>query len=119
LGGISWLIVTTYFWNTSQLTILVDEDISSAEIRISSRLVYRDFSIFGVNYPFHIVFPWNKTVACKNECIFSGLPRGAAEIFFMTDRGASGSENIVIEPNTQGKLNLRSVILVKEVIDNE
>lgn len=70
LGGIAWLIATTYFWNTSQLTLLVDDDVTSAEIRISSRLVYRDFSIFGINYPFHIVFPWSNTVTCSQECIF-------------------------------------------------
>ena len=85
MGGIAWLVAKTYFWDTSDLTVLVDDGVTSAEIHISSRLIYHDFQVFGMSYPFHIVFPWSKTVTCGNkECIFSGLPRGDAEIFFTT-----------------------------------
>lgn len=118
LSGIAWMVATTYFWKTSQLTVLVDDTVTSAEIHISSRLVYHDFQFFGVSYPFHIIFPWNKSIVCSNkECIFSGLPRGDAEILFIGDNRTFEPEHIVIEPATQGTLNLRSVILVKEVID--
>ena len=118
LGGIAWLVAATYFWNTSELTVLVDEGVTSAEIHVSSRLVYRDFQIFSVLYPFHIVLPWSKTVVCSNkECIFPALPQGDAEIFFTTERGISGAEHVLIESNTQGKIDLQSVILTKEVTD--
>ena len=83
IGGIAWLVAKTYFWDTSDLTVLVDDSVTSAEIHISSRVLYQDFRIFDVNYPLHIVFPWSKIVVCGNkECIFSGLPRGDAKMFF-------------------------------------
>lgn len=118
LGGIAWLIATTYFWDTSELTVLVDSEVTSAEIRVSSRLIYRDFQVFGVLYPWHIVFPWSTTVACSQKrCIFPALPRGDAEIFFLTEGGVSGSENVLIEPGTRGTIDLQSVILIQEITD--
>jgi len=84
LGGIAWLIATTYFWNTSQLTVLVADDVASAEIHISARVIYQDFQVFGVLYPFHMVFPWSTTIECHKECVFSSLPPGEAEITFVS-----------------------------------
>ena len=90
VGGIVWLVATTYFWNTSSITVLVDESVKSAEIHVSSRIIYQDVQIFGVSYPFHIIFPWSKIVTCDHgECLLLGLPRGDAEIFFTTEKGIS------------------------------
>lgn len=101
IGGIGWLFTRTYFWNTSDMTLMVDEEIITAQISIKARIIYKDFKVFENMYPFHIVLPYNHTIPCFKECTFSDIPAGNAEIVLYTQDGAQRREEILIMPDTQ------------------
>lgn len=46
IGLILWVFLRTYFWYTSDVTVLTDGDIVSGEIRISAQIVHADIPLF-------------------------------------------------------------------------
>ncbi len=45
LGSMVWIIGSTYFWDTSRLTLILSEP-AEVTIDIDARLIYRDFVLF-------------------------------------------------------------------------
>lgn len=93
----------------------MDEDIVSIEIHISARVIHKDFPLFQSTYPFHIVIPYTREMTCLKECVLTDIPAGSAEVILITQEGARYTENVLIAPDTQGILNIRSPIHIQEV----
>jgi len=119
IGGIGWLLARTYFWNTSGVTFIVDEEIIAAQISIKARIIYKDFRVFGNVYSFHIVLPYNHTVSCIKECAFSDIPAGNAEIVLYTKDGIQWREEVLITADTMWTIDLRLPIRLKEIVYKE
>jgi hypothetical protein len=119
IGGIGWLLANTFFWNTSDMTIVVDPEIVGAKIDIQARILYKDFTLFQDIYPFHIVLPISHQASCAKECIFTDIPAGDAELILYTKSGTQQREKIVIMPDTKGNLDMRLLIRTQKVtLDN-
>lgn len=115
IGGIGWLFANTYFWNTSDMTVVVDTEVVAAQIDIEARIIYKDFTLFGDIYPFHIVLPARHEVSCDKECVFRDIPAGDAEIVLYTASGAEQRERILIMPDTKGSMDMRLPIRTQKV----
>lgn len=113
--GIGWLFAQTYFWNTSDVIFIVDNDITAVQIHIAARIIYKDFSFFQETYPFHIVLPYNKELLCSEKCSFSDIPAGESEVLFFNENGLERSERMFILPDTQGSIDMRQAIRIKDV----
>ncbi len=118
-GGIVWLFGQAYFWNTSDVTYIVDEEVISVKMDIAARIIYRDFSFFQSTYPFHITLPYSRELDCKKECTFVDIPAGDARVTFVTQSGAQLSEQISILSDTRGSIDMRIPIRVKEIALSE
>ncbi len=115
--GIGWLFAQTYFWNTSDVTFLIDEEITSVKINISARIIYRDIPLFWWDiYPFHLTLPYSREIKCVKECIFSDIPAGDARVIFTDHMGATQSEKVIITADTQWVIDMRMPIRVREVM---
>jgi len=108
-------LAQTYFWNTSQVTFIVDAEIVSVKMDIAARIIYQDFPLFQSTYPFHITIPYSREMSCSKECIFTDIPAGDAQITFTTQSGTQFNEHATILPDTQGNIDMRMPIRVKEI----
>ncbi len=118
LGSIGWLFARTYLWQTSEVTFITDNAVS-AEMHIAARILYYDIPLFQDIYPFHITLPYQKTVQCNKECIFTDVPAGDAYVVFRTVSGEQWQEKIVILSDTTGIIDLRMPIEVQTVSSQE
>lgn len=114
IWSIVGLLASTYLWKTSELTLLVDEEVS-AKIDISARIIYKDFSFFGIEYPFHIVFPFSRDIACAKECRFLDIPAGRATVVLTNKTGVQTRETFVVAPDTAWEIDLRESIRIVAV----
>jgi len=81
LGSIIWLVGTTYFWDTSKITLTPPtEETTKISLTIQARIVYADFSVFGFPYSIHFVLPWSYTQTCQKTCIIDRIPAGDATL---------------------------------------
>lgn len=115
LGSMVWIIGSTYFWDTSRLTLILSEP-AEVTIDIDARLIYRDFVLFWIPYSFRIVLPWSRTETCSESCTLERLPAGDAVIRFVTKDGAQRIP-IALRPDTQGDIDTRPTLNVIEVSD--
>jgi len=97
------------------VTFIVDNDITAVQIHIAARIIYKDFSFFQETYPFHIVLPYNKELLCSEKCSFSDIPAGESEVLFFNENGLERSERMFILPDTQGSIDMRQAIRIKDV----
>ena len=116
-GSIVWIIGTTYFWDTSRLTLLLPAE-TNVRIQIQARLVYRDVTFFGVPYPIHLTLPWSRTQKCPETCLLERLPAGDMMITF-TYKNTLQNIPVSLLPDTHGTLNLRPELEVIDILDEK
>lgn len=134
LGSIVWIVGTKYFWNTSTLTLLTeDEKPVSIRIDIDAQIIKKDIPIPGLlhyamtllsgwktvskTYPLHFSFPWSQTVLCRGECVISDIPSGRASLFVDNQFGTISKMDIIVLPDTAGTIDLRPKIRIEYVSD--
>lgn len=77
LGGALWIIATTYFWDTSTITItLPTDEPTKVVLTVQARLVYHDFVFLGFPYALHLTLPWSSTSTCEKTCTITHVPSG-------------------------------------------
>jgi hypothetical protein len=112
-------VAQTFFWQTSDVTFLIDEEIVSVKIDVAARIIYQDFPLFQGTYPFHITLPYSREIKCSKECLFTDIPAGDARATFIAHSGAQFVEKISILPDTQGIIDMRIPIRVRELSISE
>lgn len=119
-GSFVWFFMRAYFWNTSQLTLITEEETLTAKIDISARIFFVDIPLFwwGV-YPIHITFPYSRTVSCSWKCVLTDIPAGEARVMLSDRVGTQSIEMIDIKPDTQGVIDIRMPIWVREILPSE
>jgi hypothetical protein len=116
LGGIVWLLMTTYFWDTARLTVLLPTDKeTTVRLDIQARILYSDFVFLGIPYSFHITLPWSLTQTCIQTCVLDRLPGGDAALTLLGDE--STRESLFIAPDTKGTLDLTPALVITPVTD--
>jgi hypothetical protein len=125
LGAILWVVMSTYFWDTSRLTlVLPTSEPTQVHTQTQARLIYWDFLVFGFPYSVHITLPWSDDQSCQKTCTFQGIPAGESVVTLKTP---TDTQQILvqIQPATEGTidierslsgLNMRLAILPTEGI---
>lgn len=119
LGSIVWIIGTTYFWNTSSMTLALPGDApTQVTLSVQARLLYFDVNIFSFfSYPFHLTLPWSKTLTCEKTCTLTHIPSGDASIVALSPSAEPIRAMIFVAPDTVGSLDLRPNLTLQAVTD--
>ena len=115
VGSFLWVLVSTYFWDTSRLTIILpNEEIANIHLTTQARLVYWDFSVFGFPYSVHFTLPWSAVQSCHTTCTIENIPAGDGAL---SVESSSGRKNLVVKilPATEGSIDLRPKITITDV----
>lgn len=115
LGGILIVILRTYYWDTSRLTLQLPEWENNVTLRVQARLIYRDIDILGFFlYPIHVTLEKKIVTQCMNSCTIEGIPQWDAELVFSGEDELENI-NIFISPDTDGTLDLRPSFVIKKI----